>query len=66
MLAKMKNHVHTENGANDVPAGTVVCADMIGTTRHPWLHIPMARYRVTTPQGQHIGVFWERDLHLTH
>jgi hypothetical protein len=62
MLAEMRNHLHTHNGADDVRAGSVVRAEYVGTARHPWLRVPMARYRVTTLQGQHIGVFWARDL----
>lgn len=59
--AMMRNHVHTANGAADIPAGARVAVSYAGAARHPWLRVPMDRYAVTHC-GIERGIFWERDL----
>jgi hypothetical protein len=59
--AEMKNHVHTDGGTADIPAGACVAVRYAGAARHPWLRVSMDRYAVTHA-GIERGIFWERDL----
>ena len=59
--AMMRNHVHTENGTADIPAGACVAVRYAGAARHPWVRTMMDRYAVTHA-GIECGIFWERDL----
>ena len=59
--AEMKNHVHTDGGTADIPAGARVAVRYAGSALHPWLRTTMDRYAVTHA-GIERGIFWERDL----